>query len=278
MSDNYNIRDFRNAGLTSEDAAASEKSNRRFYMSVLAIPVIAGLVGLGYKPAMEIRGKSVAAVQQAELNMEAQRRADNPLYALMNGPKNAEGLIDPNANLRSGNTALSADRQRQNEFANRALNPNEFLNRVDAKAAGFSPLEMETLKYDRAVWAMQTCGHSDLRKFYVRQNETQYEKLKTIKNNAKDAKRAKQAEKSEKHFDQMQKIETKGQALAFVASGGAGRHMEAIGGFGSMSNMIGDMESQKIRSRRQRFNQRGCSEVRTIVQSGALKINPNVRL
>lgn len=283
MANNSNIRDFRNAGAP-EAGSDAEKSNRAFYAFVIAIPIIAVIAGLGYEPVMEFRGKNIAAVQQAELDVEARRRADNPLYALMNAPKNADGLIDSNTLFSSGR-APSPEVKARRDIMKRALNPQEFLSRVDAKAYSFSDLQMETLKYDRATWALSTCGHTDMRAFYIRQNKAQYEKLQAILDEAKaakavktNAKQEKQAKKAEKHFDQMKNIETKSQALAFVASGGAGRHMDAIGGFGAMSSMMGDAASYKIRNRKQRFGKRDCSRVRTIVQSGTMKIKPNVRL
>jgi len=285
---NQNIRDFRNAGAVqkSNDGA---KSNTGFYALVLAIPVIAVAAGLTYKPIMEFRGKNVAAIKQAELDMDAKRRAENPLYALMNAPKNADGLIDPNPPISFGRTPspeAAAARKLRDDFARRSLNAQEFLGRVDAKAHNFSPLDMETLKYVRATWALSTCGEADLRAFYIRQNKAQYEKLMAIQDKAKAVKAAKvaaqqdvQAEKAKKHFEQMRNIETKGQALAFVASGGAGRHMDAIGGgFGAMSSLMGDAGARKVRSRRQRFTKRGCSDVRTIVQSGTMRVKTNVRL
>jgi hypothetical protein len=286
MSENYNIRDFRNAGLSSEDAAASDKSNRIFNICVIAIPVLAAVAGLGYKPVMDLRVKNVAAVQQAELDMESRRRAENPIYALKQDLKNSDGLIDPNVPLNlGGQRKLSPAAKARNDFAKRPLNAQEFLSRVDAKAHDFSPLEMETLKFERATWALTTCGHTELRAFYIRQNRPQYEKLDALSKEAKEADAAvrhaameKQLKKSEKHFKQLGSIETKGQALAFVASGGAGRHMDAIGGFGGMSNLMGDMGAHNVRKRRQRFNKRNCMQVRTIVQSGTMRVKPNARL
>ena len=76
MSDEFNIRDFRNAGASND--GQGEQSNRAFYSCVIAIPIIAVVAGLAYKPMMEFRGKSVAAAEQAELAMEAKRRAESP--------------------------------------------------------------------------------------------------------------------------------------------------------------------------------------------------------
>lgn len=284
MSDNYNIRDFRNAGA-GPDSSDSDKSNRTFYSCVIALPVIAALAGLGYKPLMDLRGKNVAAVQQAELNMEAKRRAENPLYALRQDLKNTDGLIDINSLGASYSSNVSPEVKARRDLAKRPLNANEFLNLIDAKAYGFTPLEMETLKYERAAWALTTCDHYDLRAFYWRKNKPNYERLdavidkqKTAKAEINAAKQAKQAKKAEKHFDQLSNIETKGQALAFVASGGAARHMDAIGGFGSIAGMLGDSEKYRIRARRQRFNKKGCMQVRTIVQSGRMTVKTNIRM
>jgi len=285
MSDNYNIRDFRNAGQTDEPADG-EKSNKAFYACVIAIPVIAALAGVGYKPVMDMRQNSLQVAQQAEQDMEARRRAENPMYALMNGPKNANGLIDPNVPINfGGSSGPSPEAKARRDIMKRALNAQEFLNRVDAKVHGFGDLQMETLKYDRVTWALTTCDHTDLRRFYIRQNKAQYEKLQAVVDEAKAVKAAAnakkqeiQAKKAEKHFDKLAKIETKGQAMAFVATGGARRHMDAVGGFGAMAGMMGDGSSYKIRNRKQRFGKRDCSNVRTIVQSGTMKIKPNVRL
>lgn len=279
MSHEYNIRDFRNAGAASENTG-DKKSNRTFYACVAAIPIIAVVGGLGYKPLMEYRGQNIAAVQQAEIDMEAKRRAENPLYALMNAPKNEDGLIDSNTMFSSGRPQSPEAKQRA-EIMKRALTPHEYLNRVDAKAHGFSDLQMEILKFERVARALTTCKHRDLKSFYIRQNKAQYEKLKAARDKvraAKSASQAKQAEKAEAHFDQMRNIETKSQALAFVASGGAGRHMDAIGGFGALSDIGGGAASHTIRRRKQGFNTRGCAQIRTIVQSGAMRIKPNVRL
>ena len=282
MSDEFNIRDFRNAGAT--NAGQTEQSNGVFYSCVIAIPIIAVFAGLAYKPMMEFRGKNVAAAEQAELDLEAKRRAESPLYALMNPEKNTDGLIDSNIMFGS-NAGSSPEAKMRKEYAKRPLNADEFLNRVDAKLSNFSPLELETLKYKRTTWALTTCRHNDLKDFYIRQNKAQYEKLQAVLDEAKAVKTAKtaakieqQAKKADKHFNQMKNIKTQGQALAFVASGGAGRHMDAIGGFGSMASMIEDAGSYKIRNRKQRFNSRGCAQVRTIVQNGNMRIKPNVRL
>ena len=278
-----NIRDFRNAS-TGTSGSDTEKSNRTFYTCVIAIPLIAAMAGLGYKPLMEFRGKNVAAVQQAELDMEAKRRAENPLYALKQDMKSSDGLIDLNSYGTSA-SGPSPEVKARNEYANRSLNATEFLTRVDAKLSNFTPLEMEILKYERAAWALTTCDHRDLRAFYWRQNKQTYERLKGIQSQAKTVKSDKrsveqvaQAKKAKKHFKQLKNIETTGQAMAFVASGGIDRHMDAIGGFGSISNIIGDSAKYKIQNRRQRFNTRGCSQVRTIVQSGSMRVKPNVRL
>lgn len=282
MSDEFNIRDFRNAGASND--GQGEQSNRAFYSCVIAIPIIAVVAGLAYKPMMEFRGKSVAAAEQAELAMEAKRRAESPLYALMNPETNADGLIDSSKMFRSS-AGSSPEAKMRNEYARRPLNANEFLNRVDAKISNFSPLELETLKYKRATWALTTCRHNDLKDFYIRQNKAQYEKLQAVLDDAKAAKMVKttakleqHAKKADKHFNQMKNIKTQGQALAFVASGGAGRHMDAIGGFGAMASLSGNAAAHKIRNRRQRFNSRDCAQVRTIVQSGTMRVKPNVKL
>lgn len=277
MGDNFNIRDFRNAGVSEEDVAA-EKSNRTFYMCVIAIPVIAAVAGLGYKPLMDLRGNNVQAAHQAQLDMEARRRAENPLYALMNGPKNEDGLIDANVAINfGGNNGPSPEAKARNEYAKRALNAHEFLNRVDAKAHGFSPLEMETLKYTRTVWALTTCKHSDLRAFYKRSNESKYEKLKTKSDEARNAEREERMAK----VDQLElpKVENTAQAMAFVATGGVARHQEAaMNTFAGLASMTSDMEKSAVRTRRQRFNKTGCMNVRTIVQSGTMNVKTNTRL
>lgn len=279
MSHEYNIRDFRNAGSAGENAG-DKKSSRTFYACMAAIPIIAVVAGLSYKPLMERRGQNIAAVQQAELEMEAQRRAENPLYALMNAPKNEDGLIDSNTVFTSTRTP-SPEAKLRRDIVKRALTPQEYLGRVDAKAHNFSELQMETLKYERVVRALTTCRHHDLKSFYMRQNKAQYQKLQAVLSEvktAKSAKQAKQTEKAQAHFNQMKNIETKGQALAFVASGGAARHMDAIGGFGALSSLAGDAALHKIRKRQQGFNSRGCAQIRTIVQSGTMRIKPDVRL
>ena len=281
MSDKYNIRDFRNAGTP--DAAQGEKSNRAFYSCVVAIPIIAVLGGLAYKPMMELRGNNVTAFEQAQLETEANRRAEDPLYALKQDMK-SDGLIDSNKKYGSGKS-LSPEAKARKDLLKRALSPKEFLGGVDAKAHGFNALQMETLKYKRVNWALAACRHTDMRNFYIRQNKAQYEKLQAALDESKAAKaavnstkEATQAKKAEKHFNQMKNIETKSQAMAFVASGGAGRHMDAIGGFDSMTATIDGAASYTIRSRKQRFNPKGCSQVRTIVQSGTMRIKPNVKL
>lgn len=274
-----NIRDFRNAGAT-ENSGGAETSNKGFYALVLAIPVIAVVAGLGYKPMMEMRGKNVAAVQQAEADLEAKRRAENPMYALMNGPKNADGLIDPNVPISFGGTPspeAAAAKKAVSDYAKRALNAQEFLSRVDAKAAGFTPFEMELLKHKRADWALTTCGHSDLRKFYLNQNKAAYSKLKAIQDTARAAKNEALQAKIEKN--KMPKIENKKQALAFVASGGAASHQaNSIGIMTGLSDMLGSAENSKISYRKQRFNKTGCMQVRTIIQSGSMNVKTNVRL
>ena len=275
-----NIRDFRNAGVQSSDEA--ESSNKGFYALVLAIPVIAVAAGLGYKPLMELRGQNVAAVQQAEADMEAKRRAENPLYALMNQPKNENGLIDPNAPINFGSRStvspeVAAARKAVKDYAKRPLTAKEFLGLVDAKAAGFSPLQLETLKYTRSTWALSTCGHRDMRAFYQRQNEANYTKLDNIRKEQRDA--AREARTASYQGLEINKIETKAQAMAFVASGGVNRHMESVGAmFSGIDSELSGMGSASIRVRRQRFSKTGCMQVRTIVQSGVMRVKPNVRL
>jgi len=272
-----NIRDFRNAGATQASGEA-ETSNKGFYILVLAIPVVAVIAGLGYKPLMEMRGKNVAAVQQAEADMEARRRAENPMYALMNAPRNEEGLIDPNVPIRFGNgpsPEVAAARKMVNDYARRPLNAKEFLGRVDAKAANFTPSEMEMLKYKRANWALSTCSHVDLRQFYQRQNKGAYERLKAKQDKILEARSAEQQAK----FSNLEinKIENKTQALAFVASGGANRHMEAMSGVMQGLSEFSDGAGYKIKARKQRFNKTGCMQVRTIIQSGSMTVKTNLR-
>ena len=279
-----NIRDFRNSGSTRNSggytAAGAEKSNSAFHALVVAIPVLAVLAGLGYKPLMKMRGNNVAAAEQAEADLEAKRRAENPLYALMNQPKNADGLIDSSAPLNLGNKAspkMSAAKKAVSDYEKRALNAREFLNRVDAKAAGFSPLEMETLKYTRASWALSTCRHYDLRKFYLTKNKRAYTLLKTKQSEVRKSQLTAQNDKVANL--KMPKIENQAQALAFVASGGAKRHQEAtFGAFASVEGIISGAGKSKIKKRRQRFNKTGCMQVRTIIQSGTMTVKTNVRL
>ena len=274
-----NIRDFRNAGAAG-NSVGEEKSNTGFMALVIAIPVIAVAAGLGYKPLMEMRGKNVAAIQQAEADLDAKRRAENPLYALMNAPKNEDGLIDLNKPLNLGNKPspeVAAAKKAVSDYAKRPLNAREFLSRVDAKAAGFSPAEMEMLKYTRANWALSTCRHSDLRKFYQKKNERAYNVLKAKQDEARDAQR--DAMQADYKKLEIPKIENKTQALAFVASGGVKRHQEAaFGAMSNMTNLLGDVSHSKIRQRRQRFNKTGCMQVRTIIQSGTMTVKTNVRL
>lgn len=269
MSNNSNIRDFRNAGVA-EASDNAEKSNRAFYSFVIAIPVIAVVAGLGYKPLMNLRGNNLAAAEASHAEYEEERRANNPMYAMMSNV-NSDGLIDLNPKPPTGAAKTRKD------LARRALNADEFLNRIDAKASNFSPLEMETLKYTRATWALTTCGHKDLQTYYMRTNTPKYEKLKAIADAAqterRDARMA-QAEKLE-----IPKIENKTQALAFVASGGVGRHQKnAMNMMSDMSSIMGDSGKFNIKSRRQRFNKKGCMRVRTIVQSGSLNVKTNIRL
>lgn len=271
-----NIRDFKNMGVSAEESGA-EKSNTLFYACVVAIPLIAVAAGLGYKPLMELRSKNVAAVQQAELDLDARRRAENPLYALMNAPKNADGLIDLNKPLFGGGSGSSSSKKSRNPYAKKSMTAKEFLTRLDAKAIGFSSLELETLKYERATSAMSFCRHSDLRKFYVRQNETAYNSLKAKQNAAKDVRRAERTAQAEKL--KIPKIENKTQALAFVASGGVARHQEnAMGMMMGLDGMMGDLEKSEITRRRQRFNEKGCMQVRTLIQSGSMTVKTNVKL
>lgn len=269
MSDNFNIRDFRNAGQTDEVVTA-ERSNRAFYSCVFAIPVVAALAGLGYKPLMEMRTGNVQAAQLAQAEYETERRAANPLYALTADAKSGE-LIDLNPK------APSPQSQLQNEYAKRALNAHEFLNRVDAKAHGFDALEMETLKYTRAQWALTTCGHSDIKGFYTSSNKAKYEALAAKANAARDARRNAQMAKMGQL--ELPKVENQAQALAFIAKGGIAKHQEAsMNLMAGLSSMSHDASKSKVRQRRQRFNKTGCMHVRTIVQSGAMNLKSNINL
>jgi len=269
MSNDFTIRDFRNARQT-EGQEKTEKSSRGFYSCVIAIPIIAALAGLGYKPIMDMRGKNIVAAQMAQAQVEEQRRADNPLYALKSDMKSGK-LIDLNPK------PLSAEAKAKADFARRALGPKEFLGRVDAKAHGFGALEMETLKYTRTQWALTTCGHSDLLGFYMRSNKTKYEKLKAISDDARTVRQEKQMDQIA--IPDLPKVENKTQALAFVAGGGAARHQRAaMGTFAGLAGMAGDMEKSKVRQRKQRFNKKGCQQVRTIVQSGTMNIQSKIRL
>jgi len=274
-----NIRDFRNAG-SANTSAEGEKSNTGFYAMVIAIPVIAALAGVGYKPLMELRGKNVAAVAQAEADMEAKRRAENPMYALLNQPTNADGLIDSSKPLSFGKPVspdVAAARKAVRDYARRSLTAKEFLGRVDAKAAGFNPLEMELLKHKRASWALKTCSHSDLSKFYLSQNKAAYDVLKAKQDAIRDARSDAYQANAEKL--EIPKIENKTQAIAFVATGGAAKHQQnSMAMMAGMADVLGSSSNNKISSRRQRFNKTGCMQVRTIIQSGKMRIKPNVRL
>ena len=172
---------------------------------------------------------------------------------------------------------MAAARKAVSDYAKRPLNAREFLKLVDAKAAGFSPLEMEMLKYTRANWALSTCRHSDLRKFYQKKNERAYTALKAKRDEARDTQH--EAMQAEYKKLEIPKIENKTQALAFVASGGIKRHQEAtFGAMSGLTGMLGDQNKYKILSRKQRFNKTGCMQVRTIVQSGTMTVKKNVRL
>ena len=269
MGDNFNIRDFRNAAQTQENITA-ERNNRTFYACVLAIPVVAALAGLGYKPLMQMRTGNVQATQLAQAEYEAERRAANPLYALTADAKSGE-LIDLNRK------APSLQSQRRNEYAKRALNAYEFLNRVDAKAHNFDALEMETLKYTRTQWALRTCNFPDLKNFYTRSNQAKYETLAAREKTARETRNTAQMAK----IDQLKlpKIESQGQALAFIASGGIAKHqkasMDVMVGF---ANLTEDAEKIQVRQRRQKFNKTGCMNVRTIVQSGTMNLKTNRQL
>lgn len=271
----HNIRDFRNAG-GGGSGSEPEKSNASFYACVVAIPLIAAIAGVGYKPLMELRANNVAAVEQAELDMEARRRAENPLYALMNAPTNEEGLIDSNDIFGTG--ASTANRKTsRNPYDKKPMTADQYLTRLDAKAYGFSPLDMETLKYARASRALSSCGHRDMLKFYVNQNKRAYDTLQAKQEAAKDAKRAQRAAHAQKL--ELPKIENKTQALAFVASGGVGRHQEAsMNMFAGLGGLMAEEGKHKITRRKFYSNKRDCSRAKTIVQSGAMNVKTNVRL
>ena len=269
-----NIRDFRNAG--GDSSPDSEKSNTSFYACVIAIPLIAAIAGVAYKPLMELRSKNVAAVQQAELDMEARRRAENPLYALMNAPTNEDGLIDSNDIFGTGGSTTSRKANR-NPYADKPMTVDQYLTRLDAKADGFSPIAMETLKYERASRALSSCGQRDMLKFYVNQNKRAYDSLKAKQDASKDAKRAQRVAQAEKL--ELPKIENKTQALAFVASGGVGRHQEAsMNMFAGLGGLMAEEGKHKITRRKFYSNKRDCSRAKTIVQSGAMTVKTNIRL
>lgn len=247
---------------------------------MIALSVIAALAGLGYKLLMDLRGKNVAAVKQAELDMEAKRRAENPLYALRQDMKNTDGLIDINSFGASYSSNISPEAKARNELTKRPLNADEFLNRIDAKAYNYSPLDMEALKYTRARWALSTCRHTEMYKFYTRQNKTAYELLKGKQDAIRTAKLDAHQAKIGKISDlEIRKIETKTQALAFVASGGVARHQEAaLNMMSGLDGMVADMDKHKVSNRCQRFSEKGCMQVRTIIQSGRMTVKPNVRM
>lgn len=264
-----NIRDFRNAG-TPEATDDAEKSNRAFYSFVIAIPVIAVVAGLGYKPLMNLRGDNLAAAESAHAEYEQERRDKNPLYAMMSNV-NSDGLIDLNSKPLTGAAKTRKDLSR------RALSPDEFLNRVDAEAHNFSPLEMETLKYTRTNEALYKCRHKDLQTYYLRSNGTKYEKLKALADKAQTERRDAQIAQVDKL--EIPEIENKTQALAFVASGGVGRHQKnAMNMMSGMSGLLADSEKNALKNRKPRFNQKQCMRVRTIVQSGSMNVKTNIRL
>lgn len=269
MSDDFNIRDFRNAGQ-SEAEVEAEKSNRTFYSCVIAIPVIAAIAGLGYKPLMQLRVNNVQAAEVAQAEYEAERRAKDPRYALISN-------LNSGKSINLNGSSLSAETKARNSYARRALNAREFLHRVDAKAYGFSAIEMETLKFTRTQWALTTCGHADLQRYYTRSNKSKYEALRAKTDAARQARMNER--KAIRDDLALPKIENKAQAMAFVASGGVARHQKAsMNAMAGMASMGASMEKQSVKRRRQQFNQKGCMKVRQIVQGGAMNLKSNLNL
>ena len=127
-------------------------------------------------------------------------------------------------------------------------------------------------------WALSTCGHSDMYKFYTRQNKSAYDALKSKKDKARQARLDAQQEKVGGLADlEIRNIETKSQAMAFVATGGVARHQKAaMNMMSGMGGMMADMDKFGISDRRQRFSKKGCMQVRTIVQSGRMNVKRNV--
>ena len=260
MSDNFNIRDFRSS------AEPEKKSDGKFWTLVIALPVAAAVAGFGYQPMMKLRNGNVDAMVKTQQVAEQNFRVENPGLALLSDMR-SDKIIDSSV-LISGS---SSNRAAQNPYKNKSMNADEFLKMADAKAQGFTPQDLETLKYKRASWALRSCGHTDLRTFYLRQNEKKYNRLKDAEAQAKLAK----AEKLDGTASALAlpDIENKTQALAFVASGGVRRHQEAsMNAFAGLAGLGADSEKYAIRSRRQRFNKKGCLRVRAIVQSGSMHL------
>ena len=249
MGDNLDIRNFRNAGQT-DKAEAAKKSNRAFYSCLIAIPMIAGLAGVGYKPIMEMRSDKIAAAQAAET---------------------------PTTDIRQMFEEQSASAQTRSKFAGRPLTPNEFLSSADAKAHGFSPLEVEMLKYQRTQFALTTCYHRDVKKYYTQNNAETFQKLKAKADVERKAQR--KARHAEMGSLALPKIENKTQALAFVASGGMARQQKAaMQQFSNFSKLTEGTSEKNPKFRHERFDKRQCSQVRTIVQSGAVNLKTNIPL
>jgi len=296
MSD-FNIREMR--AHYQAESVDEEKSSHLFGLAVVLIPVFAAVAGFAYKPIMDFRNSNSQAIYFVELEtsdpnnpvttsdfakiakgqfqgaMAAKRMQDSFVV----DPKT--GLIDSSNPFGNNQNKVESEASKYRKKIKReGLPVKDYITGVDAKYAGFSSDDIKHLKYKRVSSALGSCGYSDLRKFYERQNSFKYEKINSAKEAANEVNRKKaqkaleEASASMKASQaEMSKIKTKGDAIKFIASGGGQRHANtSMQMFAGMGGMLSQGASYEVTERRQRHNQKQCMMIRTMVQSGQLNL------
>ena len=286
-----NIRELRASYQTQEEE--KEHSSRRFGMFVMLIPVLAAGAGFAYKPIMDMRNKNAHAIYMAENAPRSEQNASIDQVSIgaaaflesMNGQRQAAAMIneqmsqmarDPETGLINLNSPKGPPSEAQlykEKIKKTGLPVKDFILGVDAKHAGFSTDEIKMLKFGRVSNALNKCGDTELFKFYDRSNRQKYQKILDVKNQKQLDEARRKTNKFAETKSELSAIKTKGDAMKFIASGGAARHqqrsMEIMSG---MQGLMGSSDKFEVKRRSQTHNKRQCMTIRTMTQSGQLNL------
>ena len=150
---------------------------------------------------------------------------------------------------------------------------------ISAEAQKYNAIKAEIQKYTETSNTLRSCGTqvATVASYYRKTNYPKYQKLTEMARASRKAGVGLAIPSSmAKSQAALSKIETKGDAIKFMASGGAKRHMEAsMETFAALDSMMSEMDAAEKRKRELSAKARDrnfCLQLKTKAQTGQLNI------